>query len=165
MRVRALFAVAICVAGCAATPEQDTTPRPLTTAQIARLVLPKVVLVKTPGKFGTGFMVGTDGRIATNYHVLEGADRASIATADGNEYKRVSLLAVDREHDLAILRVESATFEGLPLAHGTPSPGDPVVVVGNPMGLTGTVSDGLGSAVRTPSLSNRQIQISAPISP
>ncbi len=138
----------------------------LTPAQIAERAIPSVVLVKTAAGLGTGFVVGRDGRIATNVHVIGGASEATVVLADGREFKDVEVMATDDSHDLIVLRIGAKNL--IPLTLGDSSkvrPGERVVAIGHPLGLGNTVSDGLVSAVRevTPLLT--VLQISAPISP
>lgn len=151
----------------AATPAaaQDVSPR-----EIADAALPAVVLVtalvdgEEIGQ-GSGFVVSEDGRVVTNRHVIEGADALRVQLRTGEIYDRVYFISADERHDLAILRVPAAGLKTLRLGDDrTAEIGDRVYVVGNPMGLEGTFSDGLVSARRMID-GVAYIQISAPISP
>jgi hypothetical protein len=138
----------------------------LTTAELAAQAMPKVVTVRRDEGLGSGFVVKENGWIATNAHVVDGAEELVVVLADGSEHPVTDVLAMDREHDLAILRIDK---KGLPtLALGDSKavrPGDPVVAIGHPLGLRDTVSNGLISAVRVVHPTLSLLQISAPIAP
>ena len=146
------------------TRAQDAAPS-LTPAQIAQTAIPSVVLIRTPTGLGSGFIAAADGKIVTNSHVIEGATEASIVTSDRVEHKDIEVIALDKEHDLAVLRIKGQKLKPLALADSNlAKAGDHVVAIGNPLGLGGTISDGLLSAIRElPHLT--VLQISAPISP
>jgi S1-C subfamily serine protease len=114
---------------------------------------------------GTGFVVGDDGLFVTNYHVVQVADSLAVETLEGKRFAEVGLVAADPEHDLALLRVEKAALTPLRLGSDAEAAvGDPVFVMGNPMGMYGTFSDGMVSGKR-PVEGVSMLQISAPISP
>jgi hypothetical protein len=143
------------------------SPRPLTPADIAAHALPAVVTIRTPRSLGTGFVVRGDGWIATNLHVLVGGGaRVVVALRDGRELPIVELLAASPEHDLALVRIEARGLPSLALGNSDAMrPGDPVVAIGNPMGLEATVSNGLVSARRKVEGGLEVLQVSAPIAP
>ncbi len=122
---------------------------------------------------GTGFAIGPS-LVATNYHVVEHATRLRATLADNTSVDVAAVVAQDEKNDLALLRLDGPrTLAPLTLGLGSIEPGDRVVVVGNPLGLAGTVSEGIVSAVRLKGLgedsgdySDRPLlQITAPISP
>jgi tetratricopeptide (TPR) repeat protein len=115
---------------------------------------------------GSGFFIDFD-RIVTNRHVIEGAYRAEVHSSAGSVYPVKGVLAVDAEGDLALLKVEAPTNQVRPLSleRTSPQEGESVVVIGNPFGLEGSVTDGIVSAVRDIPTFGRIIQITAPISP
>ncbi len=154
-----LLMVLACTA-CVPTGRSGLTP-----AQIADSGIPSVVLIRTPLGLGSGFFATPDGKIVTNFHVIRGASKATVITSDHVEHSDVEVIALDRAHDLAVLRIAAKVARPLPLADSSLArPGEHVVAIGNPLGLGNTVSDGLLSAVRTlPHLTI--LQISAPISP
>jgi serine protease Do len=96
---------------------------------------------------GTGVIVDSEGIIATNNHVVNGASEIEVHLADGRTLA-AEVLGTDPETDLALLRVDE---EGLPAAKlGDSSlmePGDWVVAIGNPFGLDHTVTVGVVSAI------------------
>jgi hypothetical protein len=156
-----------CGGAAAQAPATAPAPQPtaLTPAQIAEKALPSVVMIKTDSIIGTGFVVWGDGRIATNLHVIAGAQKAEIALADGRKFDQVEVLAVDQIHDLAVLRVPTTGLAALALGDSqTVKPGEHVVAIGNPLGLGNTISDGLISAVREVESKNlKLLQFTAPI--
>jgi Do/DeqQ family serine protease len=101
----------------------------------------------TSQSLGSGFVWSSDGIIVTNNHVVEGASRITVNFNDGKKLT-AKLLGVDPDSDLAVLRVEGGTFAAAPI--GTSSDlmiGETVVAVGNPFGLSGTVTTGVLSAL------------------
>jgi tetratricopeptide (TPR) repeat protein len=114
---------------------------------------------------GSGFFIETD-RIVTNRHVIEGAYRAEVHSTTGNVFPVRSVLAVDAEGDIALLKIDPPTnpVRPLPLDKTSPQEGESVVVIGNPLGLEGSVTNGIVSAVRDIPTFGRIIQITAPIS-
>ncbi|MEP7123273.1 MAG: trypsin-like peptidase domain-containing protein [Byssovorax sp.] len=140
-------------------------PVSLSPAQIAARATSAIVSIRSAHSLGTGFIVRKDGWIATNFHVIEGAGELLVATPDKHEYPVVDVLAVDRLHDLALLRVE-ADLGVLVLGDSDAvRAGDSVVAIGHPLGLEDTVSNGLVSAVRVIDPTLTVLQISAPIAP
>jgi tetratricopeptide (TPR) repeat protein len=115
---------------------------------------------------GSGFFVGAD-KIITNRHVIEKANRVEVHLFDGKKFPAKGVLAIDGEGDLAVLQVEipSQSAVPLPIVRSVPQEGESIVVIGNPFGLEGSVSNGIVSAVREISGYGKIIQITAPISP
>jgi serine protease Do len=141
-------------------------PRALTPADIAARSLPSVVTMRTAHTLGTGFIVRADGWIATNLHVVAGGPRVLVTLRDGRELAVVEVLAASPDHDLALVRVEAHGLPALALGDSDAMrPGDPVVAIGNPMGLEDTVSNGLVSARRKVDHGLEVLQVSAPIAP
>lgn len=138
-----------------------------TPAEIAAKAMPAIVSIRTPHTLGTGFIVDKNGLIATNLHVLAGGGPKVVVTlADGREFLVVELTNGSPERDLAIARIDAKGLPTLTLGDSDAMhPGDPVVAIGHPMGLEGTVSNGLVSAVRPVSDTLTILQISAPIAP
>jgi len=115
---------------------------------------------------GSGFFIAAD-RVITNRHVIEKSSRVEIHLMDGKKFTARGVLAIDGEGDLAMLQVDvpMALAIPLPIVRSVPQEGESIVVVGNPFGLEGSVSNGIVSAVREISGYGKIIQITAPISP
>jgi hypothetical protein len=175
MRVHWLAAAALLAmaAGCHATSPSPvaapvaSAPRALTPAEIAARSRPSIVTMRTGQILGTGFVVRADGWIATNLHVIIGGPRLKVTLRDGRELEVVEVLAASPDRDLALVRVEASGLPALALGDSDAlRPGDPVVAIGNPMGLEDTVSAGLLSARRKVDKSGfEMLQVSAPIAP
>ena len=113
---------------------------------------------------GSGFFVAPEGVLVTNWHVMSGADHAVVVLTDGSRYSDVAFIAGDPVVDVALLRVRGGRFPVLPPSRVLPAVGTRIVVIGSPLGLAQTVTDGLVSGVRN--LGGRdRLQMSAPISP
>jgi len=99
---------------------------------------------------GSGFLVGTEGLIATNFHVVKDAHTAIVMLADGTELPVEGAKALDQDADLAIVKLSGRIgAQPLELAGGElPPVGTRVLAIGNPQGLTQTLSDGLVSGHR-----------------
>jgi serine protease Do len=101
----------------------------------------------TSQSLGSGFVWSSDGIIVTNNHVVEGASRITVNVNGGRQIP-AKLLGVDPDSDLAVLRVEEKGLAAAPI--GTSADlmiGESVIAVGNPFGLSGTVTTGVVSAV------------------
>jgi S1-C subfamily serine protease len=114
---------------------------------------------------GTGFIISPDGRVVTNYNVIENAATMVAKGENGAYYEVAGVLAQNTTNDIAILKLNANDLPPLPLGDSTNmEEGQPVAVIGSPLGLEGTLSDGIISANREVD-GNRILQISAPISP
>lgn len=140
---------------------------------LVKRVKPSVVAIATYDANGEALMTGSGfflrpGQVVTNLHVIRGATRGEIKTLDGKGkvYPINGTVAIDEEGDLALLSVEMPNTPGRSseLATELPDEGEPIFVIGNPLKLEGSVSDGIVSAVREVPNSYRIIQITAPIS-
>ena len=159
------FALVMALAESAAA--EETLP------ELIRRVKPSVVSVITynaKGEVaitGSGFFV-RPGQVVTNLHVIEGAQRAEVRTFEGKgrTYQVEGVAALDEDGDLALLSVQMPPERTRVLETTTsmPEEGERIFVIGNPLKLEGSVSDGIVSAVReVPSL-GKIVQITAPIS-
>ncbi len=116
---------------------------------------------------GSGFFINQRGYFITSRHMLQDASRADVKTAEGKVYPIQRIIAEDEEWDLimASTHVPSDALHYLSVSGSVPEVGERIMVVGCPMGLEQTVSDGIVSAVREIPDLGKMIQITAPISP
>jgi tetratricopeptide (TPR) repeat protein len=116
---------------------------------------------------GSGFFIDKEGDVITNSHVLQEAGRAAIRTTDGKEYPVKKILAEDKEGDLIQVSVDISkeAVRPLPVSTRLPEVGERVIVIGTPLGLDKTVSDGIVSALREIPGFGKIVQVTAPISP
>jgi tetratricopeptide (TPR) repeat protein len=116
---------------------------------------------------GTGFFVNKYGHLITNHHVLIGKFGAEIRTADGSTYRIRTIVAENQETDLIKVSVDipPEKIRWLKVSDEIPPVAEQVVVVGSPMGLEQSVSDGIVSSVREIPGLGTFFQMSAPISP
>lgn len=116
---------------------------------------------------GSGFFIDAGGTLVTNYHVLDGAYSAEIKLSDGSKYAIISIVAKDQVVDLIKVRVDIPQNLSVPVKLAKIEPGiaERVVVIGSPMGLDQTISEGIISAVRNLPIASRVYQLTAPISP
>jgi serine protease Do len=95
---------------------------------------------------GSGFVVGSDGYIITNAHVVDAADEVNVKLTDKREFK-AKVIGTDKRTDVAVLKIEA---NGLPtVAIGDPNKlrvGEWVVAIGKPFGLENTMTAGIVSA-------------------
>lgn len=114
---------------------------------------------------GSGFFI-EKGKIITNRHVLRGAHSVKIKSHSG-EFYAIDVFADNRECDLMILSVpyDAGGSNPPPSNHSIPKEGQTIIVIGNPLGLEATVSDGIVSAHRELKPFGQVIQITSPISP
>ncbi|WP_156346551.1 S1C family serine protease [Verrucomicrobium spinosum] len=96
---------------------------------------------------GTGFIISTDGLIATNLHVIGNARRIKVQLSDGSMHEVTEVHATDPTLDLAIIRIGKKDLTALPLGDSDSiKQGQPVVALGNPQGLEFSVVEGVISA-------------------
>lgn len=121
---------------------------------LAARLRPAVVMLETRNMAGhrtgngTGFLIEADGLVVTNEHVAAAGPTVAVF-ADGSEQAVVGVIASDAEADVALLKVEGGGYPTLKLGAPTaPQRGDRVFVIGSPMGLDQTVTEGIVSALR-----------------
>jgi len=129
---------------------------------------PAVLLLKRPDGQGTGFFVTETGVIATNAHVARG-EQTLVAILPTGQRLEAKVIYIDSELDIALVKVEGADFQSLPLADlATVCQGQTVVAIGNPgAGMPFSVTKGIVSAVGRTADSSRGtwIQTDAAINP
>lgn len=114
---------------------------------------------------GSGFLVSGDGLLVTAAHVIEGAVAATVQLRGGGEFPVEGVVFRDRRLDLAIIRISGLELPTIEFGDSDGlDVGQRIYVVGAPLGLSSTVSDGLVSQLRSVD-GTRLIQISAPVSP
>ena len=163
-KILKISALTLALAMCASA--QDFLP------ELVKRIKPSSVAIETFDSKGntlsrgSGFFIAPD-RIVTNRHVIERSSRVEIHLLNGKKFVVKGVIAVDGEGDLAMLQVDVPTAFAvpLPIVRTVPQEGESIVVVGNPFGLEGSVSNGIVSAVREISGYGKIIQITAPISP
>lgn len=142
-------------------PVEPAARPPESVAGIADAALPSVVSISTPSGSGSGFVITDDGFIVTNNHVISGAgDDVVVSFQDGRTVD-ATVVGASPGYDLAVLDVDLADLT--PLALGDSDQvvvGDPVVAVGSPLGLDGTVTAGIVSATERPVTAGGQGEVS-----
>jgi len=112
-------------------------------------VLPGVVSIQTGQSEGSGFVFDSDGHVVTNQHVVEGTSDVEVAFASG--FKAYgTVVGSDADADIAVIKVDAPADQIHPLAIGDSSTlnvGEQVVAIGNPFGLSGTMTLGIVSAL------------------
>ncbi|MFI7667943.1 trypsin-like peptidase domain-containing protein [Nocardia sp. NPDC049526] len=132
------------------------------TQAVAQKVLPSVVMIKVASNRaqgeGSGVVLSSDGLILTNNHVASGGGanaKMEVAFADGTTAP-ATLVGADPVSDLAVIKVQGK--DGLtPIELGSSSDlavGQPVIAIGSPLGLAGTVTTGIVSALNRPVSTN-----------
>ncbi len=95
---------------------------------------------------GSGFIIGSDGRILTNAHVVDGADTVKVTLKDGRSLEG-KVLGADPVTDVAVVKVEANNLPTVALGNSEQlKPGEWAIAIGNPLGLDNTVTTGIISA-------------------
>lgn len=148
----------------------------VSTVEGVKTFAPAVVVVRSPGGLGSGFLVNNAGYLVTNFHVIQGQKHITVTRfkKTGKEFKRVThkkvrIVALDPFHDLAVLRVEEP-LDGsfLPPALSTgkePAVGEKIFVIGNPLGLERTVTEGVISHAGRNFGGKLYLQVDASVNP
>jgi putative serine protease PepD len=143
------------------SPSEGSTDRPAgTVAGIAATALPSVVALQVQSQdgygTGSGFVLDAAGGegtfILTNNHVVAGAtDDGIVVVFQDGQQAPAELVGADVSYDLAVVRVDRTGLQALPFGDSDAVVvGDPVVAVGAPLGLQGTVTEGIVSALNRP---------------
>jgi S1-C subfamily serine protease len=132
---------------------------PGSVAGVAKRVGPTVVsiAVQTPSEFsiGSGFVIDTDGDILTNNHVISAAAESSgssiVVTFSNEATAKARIVGRDPTSDLAVIKVPNDQLTVAQLGDSSKiAVGDPVIAIGSPLGLQGTVTSGIVSALDRP---------------
>jgi S1-C subfamily serine protease len=99
---------------------------------------------------GSGFVLDPQGRVLTNYHVIEGANRGIEVMLSNKRRYAAKVVGVDKVHDLALLQIDAPNLQAVTLADsGNLAVGQKVYAIGNPFGLSGTMTRGIISSIRS----------------
>ncbi len=99
---------------------------------------------------GSGFVLDKAGHVLTNYHVVEGANRGIEVKLSNKRSYKANVVGVDKVHDLALLQIDAPNLEPVTLADSTGlAVGEKVYAIGNPFGLSGTMTRGIISSIRS----------------
>ena len=143
---------------------RGTDPAPVTQADAtnpnwtatAAAVSPSVVAITARlangEAAGSGVIIDDAAHVVTNNHVVAGAQQLQVTLADGRTYA-AKVQGTDPSTDLAVITIENGPKDLTPIAMGDSESlkvGDPVMAVGNPLGLAGTVTTGIVSALNRP---------------
>ena len=115
-------------------------------------------------KTGSGFFIDSSGRAITNYHVVNGAAKATITTSDGTKHNVTGVYGYSKEDDLALLQVDGGPFPYLETAAGGVVTGADAWALGSPLGFKNTISKGLISSASRDVDGKTYIQTTAAIS-
>ena len=131
---------------------QKVSKRKLDTEEIATSTLPSVVKLKNANGSGSGFFINKEGLILTNRHVVIGGDKTFQIISNDGMKAQGEVVYVDRNLDFALVQSKNLEkVKPLPLCYlKYPNPGQNVVALGSPLGLAGTVTRGIVSAIRYP---------------
>jgi putative serine protease PepD len=181
----ALLAVVIVASACtSASPKATSSPSlsnpvPLQDSYeaVVRAVLPSVVQISTDDSTGSGVVYDSKGDIVTNQHVVGNAKTVAVYPASGTSSVKGDVIGVFKPDDLAVIRVTSDADKLKPARFGNSDEatiGEIVLAMGNPLGLTDSVTQGIVSATGrlvsanepgTSALITSAIQTSAAINP
>ena len=142
--------------------------------KLATKVKPSIALIESvdrigqDGGRGTGFVVRKDGVIATNFHVIGEHRDFRVRFANGKSYEPQAILAVDRERDLALVKIDAEDLPVLALGDSDELKlGQGILSLGNPLGYAYSVSRGVVAALRElePGDGKPMVQVAIPIEP
>lgn len=150
---------------------------PTTFKQLYRETIPSIASVyvdsdhRRPDGTGSGFVYDTE-HVITNQHVVGGVGEVDLRFSD-DSWGSGRVIGTDAHTDLAVIRTDDlpADADPLSIADRTPTPGEPVAALGNPMGLDGTITTGIVSGVNRSSPTGNgftipdTVQTDAPINP
>jgi S1-C subfamily serine protease len=97
---------------------------------------------------GSGFIIDREGHILTNYHVIDGARQIDVTLHNRKKY-RATIVGTDRSHDLAIIQIKAPDLSAMTMGDSRNlQVGQKVYAIGNPFGLSGTLTSGIVSSIR-----------------
>jgi S1-C subfamily serine protease len=143
----------------------------LTTTQIFEKCSPAVFYIEIYDikdkaiKTGSGFFVDPSGKAVTNYHVVNGAAKAIVTTADGKKHDVSGIYGYSKADDLALLQIDGGPFPYLETAGGSGVvTGADAWAIGSPLGFKNSISQGLISSASRDVEGRTYIQTTAAIS-
>lgn len=144
-------------------PNQNTI---LSAQELFERYSPAVVSVHKAGGMGTGVLIDDKGTIITNYHVAGHSTGLKVKLKNGDWVKEIDILDEDKKRDVVLLRVKANKLPNHAYLGNsdTIKVGEPVVSIGNPLGLSHTLTNGLVSSRRIYE-GQKWVQMSAPVSP
>lgn len=148
-------------------PEPPSSLTAIEVHDIASKYTVEIIAKKENSKsIGSGFFISEDGKVVTNYHVIDGKTSISISDYNGNIYNVTHVLAYDESMDIAILKANVMSTPAI-LNYKTPRTGAVVYTLGSSKGLTDTFTDGIISnasrVVESYNPNMTYIQTTAPI--
>ena len=154
----------------------DAQSRPQAVKDLVKGIGDRVLLVKTAGGLGSGFMIHEDGYLVTNDHVIAGENEITVTVfgkgengMDKRTWENVRVVASNAEMDLALLKIEAGDktrFPTVPLGDSDElRQGQPVFAIGAPLGLERTVSQGIISLKNRVEDGRMYIQTTTQINP
>lgn len=151
--VRLLLTTVLLAATTQVRARPQAASQTFDSAQITKKISPGVVLIKGTASsgeiLGTGFIISSDGKIATNLHVVESLKNGGILLTSGEKFDSFSVLAFDARKDIAIIKIPGFDLPTVALGNSNNvQVGEPVLAVGSPLGLQGTVTTGVVSSIR-----------------
>ena len=146
-----------------------TQDGPISTETVER-VSKSVVLVKGTTEngtsFGSGFLLTPEGKIATNLHVIREMKTGGVQLQSGDIFDSFVILAFDERKDLAIIQIAGFDLPTIELGNSNDvKAGEPVIAIGSPRGLQGTVTAGVISSIRDDPAGYKVIQTDAAANP
>jgi TolA-binding protein len=152
MKARVLHLLVALVVSAGTARAQSSGIDVISVARKVRQSVVLIIILDDAGReigSGTGFIVSEDGKLITNRHVAGAGARMLAKAWNGKQYPVTGMLAEDPERDLVMLKIDSASLPALPLGSSERLTADtPVVVMGNPFGLDGTVTPARVSGFR-----------------
>jgi S1-C subfamily serine protease len=98
---------------------------------------------------GSGFIIDRDGHVLTNYHVIADARQVEVTLHNRKKY-RATVVGTDRSHDLAVIQIKAPDLNPMVLGDSRNlQVGQKVYAIGNPFGLSGTLTSGIVSSIRS----------------
>ena len=99
---------------------------------------------------GSGFILDKAGHVLTNFHVVEGANRGIEVKLSNKRTYKANVVGTDKVHDLALLQIDAPNLQPVILSNSSElAVGEKVYAIGNPFGLSGTMTRGIISSIRS----------------